>query len=241
MPANVVPFQKPEQRSLLPTSGHARLRSMCVFCQTYAKIGVGIGRAGVGKTTQAVKYAAEFERALYVALKKRNTTVLQLAGLLKEAIGLNRTSIEYDVERRLGESYEYGGLVIIDECQWISPATYDWLRSSQETRHFGLVLIGNAEVFQIFERSRRPSFEQLTSRITMRVILDTPSAEDFDLFFDHFAVAGVKARNRIREIAERDGNFRAVEDIIQCARALDPKARTLELSHIDQAIGMLGR
>ncbi len=227
------------------------------------------GDPGTTKTTTAKRYTAENERVIYIAAAPdarhmQPVMVAIGAAVLKRvydfSLGMPHEPYRYEhdfqkLKTELATCRPNGGLLgrvlrpclvtavdllIVDEAGLMVDEALELIRCLKDDTGIGVVLMGNATFPTRFNgRHGQARFAQLTSRFARREHLNGMLPEDYEAYFDHCRVRGRRARDLIRQHAEREGHLRTAAFIVAEAREKVPEG-PLNLEHVTAAIDELG-
>ncbi len=141
------------------------------LCHTQGKIGVCVGRAGLGKTVAVKRYTKEFLDSILIESDSGYTA----KSLLKEIhrrLGLSSKGSVYDlmgeVVRKLNQS---GRLLIIDEAENLPYRALEITRRIHDKTGVGVLLIGRGILLENL-KGYNNQYDQLYSRVKYTKIID---------------------------------------------------------------------
>nr|DAX72901.1 MAG TPA: putative ATPase [Caudoviricetes sp.] len=147
------------------------------LCHTQGKIGVCVGRAGLGKTVAVKKYTQEFLDSILIESDSGYTA----KSLLKEIhrrLGLSGKGSVYDlmseVVRKLNQS---GRLLIIDEAENLPYRALEITRRIHDKTGVGVLLIGRGILLENL-KGYNNQYDQLYSRVKYTKIIDSLLLQD---------------------------------------------------------------
>lgn len=147
------------------------------LCHTQGKIGVCVGRAGLGKTVAVKKYTQEFLDSILIESDSGYTA----KSLLKEIhrrLGLSGKGSVYDlmgeVVRKLNQS---GKLLIIDEAENLPYRALEITRRIHDKTGVGVLLIGRGILLENL-KGYNNQYDQLYSRVKYTKIIDSLLIQD---------------------------------------------------------------
>ena len=147
------------------------------LCHTQGKIGVCVGRAGLGKTVAVKKYTQEFLDSILIESDSGYTA----KSLLKEIhrrLGLSGKGSVYDlmgeVVRKLNKS---GRLLIIDEAENLPYRALEITRRIHDKTGVGVLLIGRGILLENL-KGYNNQYDQLYSRVKYTKIIDSLLIQD---------------------------------------------------------------
>ena len=180
------------------------------LCHTQGKIGVCVGRAGLGKTVAVKRYTKEFLDSILIESDSGYTA----KSLLKEIhrrLGLSGKGSVYDlmgeVVRKLNQS---GRLLIIDEAENLPYRALEITRRIHDKTGVGVLLIGRGILLENL-KGYNNQYDQLYSRVKYTKMIDGLLVQD--------VVNILKAIEQEPKLAETylkysDGNTRRLEHLI---------------------------
>ena len=147
------------------------------LCHTQGKIGVCVGRAGLGKTVAVKKYTQGFLDSILIESDSGYTA----KSLLKEIhrrLGLSGKGSVYDlmgeVVRKLNQS---GRLLIIDEAENLPYRALEITRRIHDKTGVGVLLIGRGILLENL-KGYNNQYDQLYSRVKYTKIIDSLLIQD---------------------------------------------------------------
>ena len=147
------------------------------LCHTQGKIGVCVGRAGLGKSVAVKKYTQEFLDSILIESDSGYTA----KSLLKEIhrrLGLSGKGSVYDlmgeVVRKLNQS---GRLLIIDEAENLPYRALEITRRIHDKTGVGVLLIGRGILLENL-KGYNNQYDQLYSRVKYTKIIDSLLLQD---------------------------------------------------------------
>ena len=147
------------------------------LCHTQGKIGVCVGRAGLGKTVAVKRYTQEFLDSILIESDSGYTA----KSLLKEIhrrLGLSGKGSVYDlmgeVVRKLNQS---GRLLIIDEAENLPYRALEITRRIHDKTGVGVLLIGRGILLENL-KGYNNQYDQLYSRVKYTKIIDSLLIQD---------------------------------------------------------------
>ena len=180
------------------------------LCHTQGKIGVCVGRAGLGKTVAVKKYTKDFQDSILIESDSGYTA----KSLLKEIhrrLGLSGKGSVYDlmdeVVRKLNQS---GRLLIVDEAENLPYRALEITRRIHDKTGVGVLLVGRNILLENL-RGYQNQYDQLYSRVKYLKVLDRLHIKDIKKI--------LIATGQNPELAEiylmySDGNTRRLEHLI---------------------------
>ena len=180
------------------------------LCHTQGKIGVCVGRAGLGKTVAVKKYAKEFLDSILIESDSGYTA----KSLLKEIhrrLGLSGKGSVYDlmdeVVRKLNQS---GRLLIVDEAENLPYRALEITRRIHDKTGVGVLLIGRSILLENL-KGYNNQYDQLYSRVKYTKIIDGLLIQDIEKI-----LASIGQDTQLAEtyLLYSDGNTRRLEHLI---------------------------
>ena len=233
----------PTAPSFIATPTANRIYDALSYAQLAGDMALIFGGAGVGKTQTLHHYAASEHNAWVVDCTPTSATVGGCLRAIAHALGLRMTAgradaLEVQIRDQLRGS---GGLLILDEAQFLNNRALETVRRLAEMANVGLALVGNETVYaQLTGGSRAAEFAQLFSRIGKRVSLTKPSGGDVESLATAWKVDKASTR-LLKEIADKPGALRGVTKALRLASMFARGAdETLSDHHIKAAWAELG-
>ena len=147
------------------------------LCHTQGKIGVCVGKAGLGKTVAVKKYTKEFMDSILIESDSGYTA----KSLLKEIhrrLGLSGKGSVYDlmdeVIRKLNQS---GRLLIIDEAENLPYRALEITRRIHDKTGIGILLVGRGILLENL-KGYNNQYDQLYSRVKFTKVIDKILIQD---------------------------------------------------------------
>jgi len=155
------------------TSHSRRIYAALRLVHEQGGIGAIYGDPGTGKTATFLAYRRERPTALLVtagpAVRSPRSLLVRILRALKRGSAGGVPGLLSAVEFYFAGS---GRLLIVDEAQHLSHEAIDLLRCLVDATEVRLVLGGNNTLWDCFHAAGGIPFEQLTSRMTVRLHLD---------------------------------------------------------------------
>ena len=191
------------------------------FAQIMPEITVISGAAGIGKTTAAHRYQADNPNVWVATM---DPTTAKVNGMLLEICDvmnvLERAPAK--LARAIGRKIEgTGGLLIVDEAQFLEVKALDQLRSFYDRHGVGIALMGNEDVYsRLTGEGKRSTFAQLFSRIGMRISQSRPKPADMCRLIEAWSVTDKEEIRLLKTIAGKPGALRSMTKVLQLASML---------------------
>ena len=180
------------------------------LCHTQGKIGVCVGRAGLGKTVAVKRYTKEFLDSILIESDSGYTA----KSLLKEIhrrLGLSGKGSVYDlmgeVVRKLNQS---GRLLIIDEAENLPYRALEITRRIHDKTGVGVLLIGRGILLENL-KGYNNQYDQLYSRVKYTKIIDGLLIQDVINILETIEQDPNLAETYLKY---SDGNTRRLEHLI---------------------------
>lgn len=180
------------------------------LCHTQGKIGVCVGRAGLGKTVAVKRYTKEFLDSILIESDSGYTA----KSLLKEIhrrLGLSGKGSVYDlmgeVVRKLNQS---GRLLIIDEAENLPYRALEITRRIHDKTGVGVLLIGRGILLENL-KGYNNQYDQLYSRVKYTKIIDGLLVQDVIKILETIEQDPKLAETYLKY---SDGNTRRLEHLI---------------------------
>lgn len=180
------------------------------LCHTQGKIGVCVGRAGLGKTVAVKKYTKDFQDSILIESDSGYTA----KSLLKEIhrrLGLSGKGSVYDlmdeVVRKLNQS---GRLLIVDEAENLPYRALEITRRIHDKTGVGVLLIGRSILLENL-KDYNNQYDQLYSRVKYTKIIDRLLIQDVIKILESI---GQDTKLAETYLLYSDGNTRRLEHLI---------------------------
>ena len=180
------------------------------LCHTQGKIGVCVGRAGLGKTVAVKKYTKDFQDSILIESDSGYTA----KSLLKEIhrrVGLSGKGSVYDlmdeVVRKLNQS---GRLLIVDEAENLPYRALEITRRIHDKTGVGVLLIGRSILLENL-KGYNNQYDQLYSRVKYTKIIDRLLIQDVIKILESI---GQDTKLAETYLLYSDGNTRRLEHLI---------------------------
>ena len=180
------------------------------LCHTQGKIGVCVGRAGLGKTVAVKKYTKDFQDSILIESDSGYTA----KSLLKEIhrrLGLSGKGSVYDlmdeVVRKLNQS---GRLLIVDEAENLPYRALEIPRRIHDKTGVGVLLIGRSILLENL-KGYNNQYDQLYSRVKYTKIIDRLLIQDVVKILESI---GQDTKLAETYLLYSDGNTRRLEHLI---------------------------
>lgn len=180
------------------------------LCHTQGKIGVCVGRAGLGKTVAVKKYTKDFQDSILIESDSGYTA----KSLLKEIhrrLGLSSKGSVYDlmdeVVRKLNQS---GRLLIVDEAENLPYRALEITRRIHDKTGVGVLLIGRSILLENL-KGYNNQYDQLYSRVKYTKIIDRLLIQDVIKILESI---GQDTKLAETYLLYSDGNTRRLEHLI---------------------------
>lgn len=199
------------------------------LCHTQGKIGVCVGKAGLGKTVAVKKYTKEFQDAILIESDSGYTA----KSLLKEIhrrLGLSGKGSVYDlmseVVRKLNKS---GRLLIIDEAENLPYRALEITRRIHDKTGVGVLLIGRSILLDNL-KGYNNQYDQLYSRVKYTKTIDGLTIDDVELIL---STIGQNIKTSDTYLLYSDRNIRRLEHLISHSIGI---ARLNGQAEVDDAV-----
>ena len=185
-------------------------------CHTKGKIGVCVGRAGLGKTVAVKEYTKNFLDAILIESDSGYTAKSLLLEIHKR-LGLSGKGCAYDLMNEVVNKLNNSGrLLIIDEAENLPYRALEITRRIHDKTGIGVLLVGRNILLENL-RGYKNQYDQLYSRVKYHKILDRLHIKDIKNI--------LIAAEQDPELADTylkfsDGNTRRLEHLISHSIAL---------------------
>jgi DNA transposition AAA+ family ATPase len=195
--------------------------SMLAFAQHSPDIAVIASAPGVGKTVTARAYRAAGAHVWIATMDPDLASPSKMMTEIAVSLGLpirNSAMVRRDIGERIANT---GGLLVVDEAQYLTRAALDMLRSLHDRYQIGLALLGNHGFFAGVAVSRASDgFAQFFSRVGARRCFEGPRPGDVTQVLDAWGVEDAEARRFLSGVAGKPGALRAVDKCVKAGIAL---------------------
>lgn len=209
---------------------------------TYAQRGrivMVTGSPGTSKTATCRHYQAAIGNVWIATMDPTTTGVQMMLVTILKALGESDAKgapqvLLGRVKKRVADS---GGLLIIDEAQFLSEMASETLRSLYDETGIGIAFVGNRDVLaRIQHGSKVEAYARLASRRGPSLMIHAASEGDADALADAWGVEDAKCRAYIRDIASKPGGLRSCTMMLETAGMLAAIERgTIGLDHLQDA------
>lgn len=179
-------------------------------CHTKGKIGVCVGKAGLGKTVAVKEYTKNFLDAILIESDSGYTAKSLLLEIHKR-LGLSGKGCVYDLMNEVVNKLNNSGrLLIIDEAENLPYRALEITRRIHDKTGVGVLLVGRNILLENL-RGYKNQYDQLYSRVKYLKVLDRLHIKDIKKI--------LIATGQNPELAEiylmySDGNTRRLEHLI---------------------------
>lgn len=180
------------------------------LCHTKGKIGVCVGRAGLGKTIAVKEYTKKYLDAILIESDSGYTAKCLLMEIHKR-LSLSCKGSVYDLMSEVVNKLNNSGrLLIIDEAENLPYRALEISRRIHDKTGIGVLLVGRDVLFENL-RGANNQYDQLYSRVKYHKLLDRLQLKDVEKI--------LKSVGQNSELAETylvcsDGNTRRLEHLI---------------------------
>ncbi len=223
------------------------------ICRKTGQMGLITGPSGTGKTTAASATVAALAgadiEAHYVMMTRAHDGLLP--GLLRiaNAIGahaqphLGCAGVYDDLVNHMLSSWQRGGVLVLDEAQFMSEALIDGLRNIADdlrgkNRARGIVMVGTPELAAKINGKvggRSKHFAPLRGRLYMADIEDL-SNEDFETIAAHYELPGKQALELLARVGSGRGGLHNVARVLPMAERIAGLGNPLSLVGLRVAV-----
>lgn len=143
-----------------------------------AKIGLIVGRAGIGKTHSLQEYARTYPARCLLITAENNVSVTGMLKKVARELKVDHNRRGEEIKENIKEVLKFSEtIIIVDESENLDMKVIAMLRSIADQTGIGLVLAGTERLgYNIL--SRKKEFEYLQSRIVTNAKLDGLKIED---------------------------------------------------------------
>ena len=192
-------------------------------CHTKGKIGVCVGKAGLGKTVAVKEYTKNFLDAILIESDSGYTAKSLLLEIHKR-LGLSGKGCVYDLMNEVVNKLNNSGrLLIIDEAENLPYRALEITRRIHDKTGVGVLLVGRNILLENL-RGYQNQYDQLYSRVKYLKVLDRLHIKDIKKI--------LIATGQNPELAEiylmySDGNTRRLEHLISHSISLEKQLTSM--------------
>ena len=151
-------------------------------CHTKGKIGVCVGKAGLGKTVAVKEYTKNFLDAILIESDSGYTAKSLLLEIHKR-LGLSGKGCVYDLMNEVVNKLNNSGrLLIIDEAENLPYRALEITRRIHDKTGIGVLLVGRNILLENL-RGYKNQYDQLYSRVKYLKVLDRLHIKDIKKFW----------------------------------------------------------
>jgi DNA transposition AAA+ family ATPase len=234
----------PRGPEFITTPTAQKIHSTLAYGQLAADLVVIYGGAGVGKTRSIEAYAAANPNVFVMESTPSSGTLGGFLRCLGSALKVqipvgHNDALDIAIRDRLKNT---GGLLIVDEAQFLQERALEAVRRIAELAGVGLAICGNEVVYtQLTGRHRAANFAQLYSRIGKRLRLTRPSKEDALAIITAWKISGAGEQAMLLDIASKPGGLRSITKVLRLASMIaNGQQEPVNLLHLRAAWADLG-
>lgn len=163
--------EQQEQEANIPTIPYvetsAAKKMMKTFrdCQLRGILGCVFGDAGVGKTTCTIQYCKENNLAVRISMKPTTATITGINYLLGQELGIRERNNMFFGEELVRRLSGTGSLILVDEAQFLTRRTLEYLRTISDAAGIGIVFVGNEATYRMIKQNGSNETSMLYNRI----------------------------------------------------------------------------
>ncbi|MEW5687201.1 MAG: AAA family ATPase [Pseudomonadota bacterium] len=240
--------QLPVAPSFLPLRTSKAITSALRYARELGRMVQVTGVPGVSKTATARQFAEDYPRTWYAAMNPATGGVPTMLLAILRAMGDtdSKGTPQLLMDRVCQRAREAKGLLIVDECQHLTPPSIETLRAVNDEVRIGIALLGNeAAAARVGHTGNKVEFAQVSSRIAMRRVFVAPDANDVaDLVREWGRLNNEELTEReiafCQKMASRPGGLRNIEMTMEAAiLAARGDEEPLGLEHLQGAFAQL--
>ena len=230
-------------KAFVHTSHTRRIYAALRLVHEQGGIGAIYGDPGTGKTVAFLAYRQECPASVLLtaspAVRSPRSVMLRLLRALRRGTTGGLSALVSAAEFHLARSNR---LLIVDEAQHLTNESIDLLRCLVDATEIRLVFGGNNTVWDRFHAKGGIPFEQLTSRVTVRLHLDATrmTREDVEVVVRH--ALGGAPRDCVDWFFARAphqvGHYRFIVNHCRLARQL-AQGKAVTAEHLETAGRMM--
>lgn len=149
------------------------------LCHTKGKIGVCVGKAGLGKTVAVKAYTKNFLDTILIESDSGYTSKSLLLEIHKRLGLTGKGSVYKLMEDVINKLHNSGRLLIIDEAENLPYRALEITRRIHDKTGIGILLVGRNILFANLKGFNN-EYEQLYSRVKYHKLLDNLSSKDVE-------------------------------------------------------------
>lgn len=234
----------PAPQAFVHTSHSKRIYAALRLVHEQGGIGAIYGDPGTGKTVAFLAYREECPAAVLLtgspAVRTPRAVLLRLLRALRRGTVGRISALASAAEYHLARSNR---LLIVDEAQHLTNEAIDLLRCLVDATGVRLVFGGNSTLWDRFHAKGGISFEQLTSRVTVRLHLDATRMTREDVEVVVRQALGGASREHVDWFLERAphavGHYRFIANHCRLAKQL-AQGQAVTAEHLEAAGRMMG-
>lgn len=226
----------PQAPAWIPMPTANRILDTLIYAHRIGDIAVVYGGAGLCKSS-TIEYYRKTNTNVWMVVA---TPATASSAVLLEEIGIAVGLVDMvphpaKLQRAiLAKIRNTGGVIIIDEAQHLSKAALETARSIHDFTGIGLVLSGNAAVYNNLYKGGSNGFAQLFSRVGKRLALSMPVSGDIHALANAFDVSGTPELRELEKVGRRAGALRMVSKVLRLASVF-AAGNAIALQHIQAA------
>lgn len=199
---------------------------------------------GNSKTQSAKFFRSCFSNVFLATMTPSTAGVMNMQKEVLEAMGETETvGSPQELSRRIRAKVKdlKNPLIILDEAQHLTQKALEEARSWNDLVGVGLALFGNIGVMNTLEGgSRKSSFAQLFSRVSLKIVRAAPLQADADALAIAWKVTGDAEMAHIRKVAMMPGGLRGATMMLELAWMLAAsEGRPVAVDHLQDAWAQL--
>lgn len=234
----------PAPQAFVHTSHSKRIYAALRLVHEQGGIGAIYGDPGTGKTVTFLAYRGDHPATLLItaspAVRSPRSILIRILRALKRGSAGGVAALVSAVEFHLAKS---GRLLIVDEAQHLTHEAVNLLRYLVDVTGARLVLSGNNTLWDQFHAKGGIPFEQLISRVTVRLHLDASRMTREDVEVVVRQALGGASREYVDWFFARAphavGHYRFIVNHCRLARQL-AQGKTVTAEHLETAERMMG-
>lgn len=157
--ANVPPLPYVE------TSAAKKMMETFRDCQIRGILGCVFGDAGTGKTTCTIQYCKENKLAVRISIKPTTASLTGINYLLGRELGIRARNNLYLGEELVQRLTGTGAVILVDEAQFLTRLSLEYLRTIADDAGIGIVFVGNEATYRMIKQNGSNETSMLYNRI----------------------------------------------------------------------------
>lgn len=243
-----IDVEAPDLPGYFETPTSRRVNAILNYAMARSRIGVVATESGLGKTTTLENFRASATPVWLATMAPSSAGVNNMQIAILESMGeTDAKGTPQALSRRIKDRVRAsGGLLILDEAQFLSEKSLEELRTIHDdamkralidgTRGVGICLVGNTDVLLRLELGRqKDAFARLASRVAQRVIAYHAVEGDVLALADAWRIQDEDMRRFLLGLRQVPGSLRTLTFMLESAWMLaSGDGKPLSLSYLQE-------